>query len=187
MLKSFQKVAVASASAVFSLVATNVNPTQAATVFYDFMVSIDDGPLLGETYEGSFEYDDSSLVGSGAEVAPVSSFAFDFSGINYTETDVPGASVEFSEGSFQGLSLSLGEIPSDAPPAFTFVPGFAGEDPLFAYDSGEVGTGGITYTLGTVNPPNPDPGPTTVPEPATGIALLTLAAFGVIPRLKKRQ
>ena len=180
MRNPLQKVTVAAAGAVLGLVAIHANPTQAATVAYDFMVSTSEG-----TFEGSFDYDDESLLGTGFEQTGLSSFMFNFLDGEYTEADVPDAMVEFDGGSFQGLSIQFGEVGSGNPPAFTFVPGFAGNDPLFVYDSDAVtgGMGELTYTLDTTT----SPGAETVPEPATGIALLMLAPLGIIPRLKKQK
>jgi hypothetical protein len=174
MTNAFQKFAVTSASAVFSFAALNANLTQAATVTYDFDVSVDSGPLLNETYMGSLSFDDSALSGSGSELLSLSDLTFNFLGIDYTEADDPNADVEFLDGNFLGLSFSLN-------PTFSFVPGFSDvSEALFTYDIAQgAGAGDATYNLRT--------GQTSVPEPASGIGLLTLTILGTVSRLKHKQ
>ncbi|ACB52424.1 hypothetical protein cce_3076 [Crocosphaera subtropica ATCC 51142] len=178
MLKPLQKITLAASGVAFSLVtALYANPTQAATVAYDFSVSIPDG-----TYGGFFEYDDEGLSSSGFDQVSVSEFFFDFLGVEYTEVDVPDATVDFQDGSFIALS-----IPGDNTP-FTFVPpSLSGGDSLFVVPEDQI-VGNITYTLVEQPPEAPPENPAvSVPEPSSGVALLMLAPLGIIRGLKKQQ
>ncbi len=153
-----------------SLTTIAVNQVNAATLTYDLEVNNLDGSLSGDSFTGSFSFDDDNLLGSGNEFISVNDLSFDFLGTTYTENDdnsVFGAEASFFDGEFLGLSYS-----TDV--SFSFVPGFFSlSDSFFAYDlgSGDVGTGDIDYTISTSNP-NP------VPEPATVIGLLTTAILG---------
>jgi hypothetical protein len=65
----------------------------AASVTYNFLVNDLDGSLAGQTYYGSFSFDDLYLTGHGREtikdVGENLSFSFDFLGDHYDETNDP--------------------------------------------------------------------------------------------------
>ena len=83
-------------------------PATAASITYDFTVTPDVGPLLGESYSGSFTFDDSTLIGFDAEFITVDSLSFSFLGVDYTEADgaLGEPEVAFFDGSFLGLGFS---------------------------------------------------------------------------------
>lgn len=142
---------------------------------YDFEVSIDFGSLVGETYSGFFEFDDSGLRGIGEEFLSVSNTSFDFDGLNYSETD-GFPEVLFFDGDLLGLSFSTA--------GFSFIPGFFDlNEAFFAYDipgQGN-GTGDVTYTL------RPDTPVASTPEPTAVFSLLALGATGCSGVFKKKK
>ncbi|MDJ0598374.1 MAG: PEP-CTERM sorting domain-containing protein [Crocosphaera sp.] len=157
MTNLFNKFALMSASTFLCLTV----PVHAASITYNFEVSIDSGSLAGETYTGSFIFDDSGLTGIGDEFLSVSRISFDFDGVNYTETDDSfGPEVLFFDGDFLGLSFS-----TDA--EFSLIPGFFElEEALFSYNlPGQVdGAGDVNYNL--------------VPEPLTILGTVTALGLG---------
>ena len=174
--KNYQNFVIATASLAFGLALINTNPTQAATITYDLQVSIDSGPLLNETYFGSFSFDDLTLTGVGDEFLPVTNLEFNFLGTDYTEADDAfGAEVEFFDGDFLGLSFS-----TDA--TFSFVPGFfALDEAFFTYDLVQgVGTGDIAYSLRPSQPPQ------STPEPNSIMSLLGLGTLVASSLLKRK-
>jgi len=148
-------------------VAISAAPVSAATITYDFKVLPDSDPLLGNSYTGSFSYDDSSLSGSDEEFQflVVESLRFSFLGTDYDETNgLSAAEAAFLDGVFIGLSYSA--------EGFSFVPGFFDlSDASFAYDiDGGVGFADVIYTQR-----QPEQ---SVPEPTSAIAVLLLGALG---------
>ena len=138
------------------------SPAGAANITYDFTVNPTFGPLLGESYSGSFTFDDANLIGFGEEFISVDSFSFSFLGVDYTEAD--GAPNEPEVAFFDGSFLGLGFNEDD----FSFVPGFFDlSEAFFTYDlaSGS-GDGDIIYTQ--------VPDQQSVPEPASVLALLAI-------------
>ena len=175
MNKTFSQLTIATASLAFGLALINTNPTQAATITYDLQVSIDSGPLLNETYFGSFSFDDLTLTGVGDEFLPVTELEFNFLDIDYTVTD--DSEVAFSEGEFLGLSFS-----TDA--SFSFVPGFfTADEAFFTYDVADVGAGAgdVTYSL------RPSPSPKSTPEPTSIMGLLGLGTLAASSWHKSKQ
>jgi len=140
-------------AASFAVVLSAISPTpaQAATVTYDFTINNLDGDLAGNSFSGSFTYDDALLTGSGSEYLGVSSLLFNLLGTDYTEADDPFAEVAFFEGTFLGLIFAVGNPGVDAI-SFAFVPGFFdASDAYFTYDftgsTGKFGTGDIQYQV----------------------------------------
>ncbi len=150
------------------LTATSV---QAATITYDFTVSVDSGPLLGNEYSGVLSFDDSGLSGSGEEFLAVDNLEFSFEGVDYTETDGT-PEVLFFNGDFLGLSWSADD--------FSFIPGFFElSEAYFAYDvDSGAGAGDISYMLFD---------DTTTPEPTGVVSLLALGIFGLGSLVKQKQ
>ncbi|MGF1937740.1 MAG: PEP-CTERM sorting domain-containing protein [Nostoc sp. ChiQUE02] len=97
-------------AAIAIAVAAVAKPTQAALVNYGFSVNATSGDNPGQ-YFGSFQYDDSTLTGTGEETLGVSnglSILFDYLGTQYTEAsdfDYPSSPVvSFTNGNLLGLS-----------------------------------------------------------------------------------
>lgn len=76
---------------------------QAAT--YNFGGAIDAGPLSGASFSGSFAADTAGLSGSGFESLTLSAFSLNFQSAVYSLT--PGASADYQDGIFLGLSYSI--------------------------------------------------------------------------------
>jgi len=158
MANILQKLAFASIA--FSIAALDINPAQAANL--NFMVTPDSGPLAGETYSGSFSYNDADVTGSGEEFIAVTDLDFNFLGVDYTETDGTAPEVLFDNGNFMGLLFSTD--------TFSFIVDVDYFEPseseaYFAYEIAAVsGAADITYK-----------DPTTVPEPSAllGLSLLS--------------
>ncbi len=147
--------------AVASAIALSSTSAVAATLTYDFDVAIDSGDLFGETFSGSFSFDDLSVTGSDEEFIAVDSLSFDYLGVEYTEADGFAEAV-FFDGDFLGLEFAAAD--------FSFIPGlFDLSEAFFAYDGDEIGgAGDIDYTLRTGDPVK-------TPEPA---GLLAIAMIG---------
>lgn len=152
----------------FGLLFAAIAPAQGAVQTYTFSGAIDAGSLLGETYAGSFSFDDAALTGAGAEWLAVDSLAMNFMGSTFTEADsAAGAAAEvaYYDGAFLGLSYS---VDSAAYP-FTFVTGSVDtSDAFFATDSS---SGLLTYTAA-------------VPEPRDWT--LMLAGIGLVGMMVER-
>ena len=152
-------------------VATSSLPSNAADVSYKFDISIDSGPLNGNSYMGVFSYDDQTFA--------LTDLSFSFEGVDYNEGDDPTAIVFFSGPNLLGLGYSI-----DGTPSFSFVPG--DEDisgAFFAYDLqpsevGQGGAGNIVYTQ--VATPKPSSVP--APFPLAGAA----AFYGFSRKLRYR-
>lgn len=163
------------------LTALTFNPqtVQAAIINYDFDIAINFGPLLGSTYNGILSYDDSLIPAApdlgGYKSIPISNFAFNFEGNDYTEADDIFASVDFVTANNDFLGLNY------AGPNFTFASGFFLldlNDASFTYDLGSSGSGTIVYTQTSI--------PTTTPEPGNFWGLLILGS-GVITKSLTRK
>ncbi|NEP52377.1 MAG: PEP-CTERM sorting domain-containing protein [Moorea sp. SIO3C2] len=174
MTNIFNTLSFVATSAVIGFTVIQANPVNAASMTYDFEVPIDSGFLVGETYSGFFEFDDSALTGLGEEFLSVSNISFDFDGVKYTETDGFPEAVFFN-GDFLGLSFSTDE--------FFFIPGFFDlSEALFRYNTEQgTGTGDLAYTL------RPDTPVASTPEPTAVFSLLALGATGCSGVLKKRK
>jgi hypothetical protein len=139
---------------------------QAALVNGSFDVTIDSaGPLAGQTFSGTFSYDDAAFgPGFGDdEASPLLSFSFHFAGLDVGLADlVYGDAVRPAGGDFSGLD-ALGAT-------FSFLPaaGPVGASFLFDIPGVGAGSGGVDFVL--------EPG--TVPEPGSfGLVALGLAGF----------
>ena len=172
MTNIFQKLSFVVTTTVLSLSVINANPINAASITYDFEVNnIVGGSLVGETYSGFFEFDNSTstLTGNNEESFSVSELSFNFLGVNYTEDSLSGTQAIFDNGEFSGLSFfgmldgSMLKLRKDQ---FTFAT-ISGSGLMAS-------TGDITYT-----------NTTTIPEPTAVFSLLALGAIGSIRILKK--
>ncbi len=149
-------------------------PAQAGVIGFDFTVDIDSGALVGETFTGSFSYDETEVAGIADEFVDLSSFDFNFQGLSFGLNDAV-AEAAFFDGDFLGLSYSI-DFP--APVSFSFVPGFfALDEALFAYENpnGD-GTGIIAFAPARVS----------VPEPSTLLLLVIGLAAVFLSRIRMR-
>jgi hypothetical protein len=147
----------------------------AAVQTYSFNGTVESGSLLGETYSGTFSYDDASLTGSGEEWLAIDNLDMNFMGSNYTETDATApAEVGYLDGVFRGLSYSV----NTAANPFTFIAGTIDDiDAFFAYDATAPalsGTGNVIFAP--------------VPEPGEWMMMLAgLGLVGLMSRCSRRQ
>lgn len=173
MKNTLKQFALATSSLLLSLAIIDARPAEA--VSFDFNGEIDSGVLAGETFQGSFSYDESLVTGTGdtflQEYIPVSNLEFDFLGSTFTETN-GFPEVAFDSNNLTGLSFNVnnataGNIQLD----FSFVPGFFDiSESFFTYApiNGIGGTGSLTFTQ-QIDVPQSVPEPTTIL--ATGLAL----------------
>lgn len=179
MINKLQKLGIFATCFALNYGIFNIQEAYGAT-FYDFNVAIDFGPLVSETFDGYFSYEDSILTGFGEEYIAIDEFEFDFLGTKYsseTNSDL-GAEVVFFDGNFLGLSL--------VNDTFAFYPGFLElEESFFSYNLSDLeGAGNFNYSLrqsdiGGGGDSNPKP----VSEPNTVIGL---SLFGCFLLLKKK-
>ncbi len=174
MTNIFQKLSFVATTTVLSLSVINANPVNAASISYDFEVSPDFGPLVGETYSGFFEFDDSALTGIGEEFLSVSDLSFNFPGFDSGTDGLSDPEAVFLDGDLLGLSFSADD--------FSFIPGFFDlSESYLGYDiESGAGAADITYTLRQESP-------VSTPEPTAVFSLLALGAAGCSGVLKKRK
>lgn len=149
---------------------------QAAIQSYTFSGQLESGYYFGQTFSGTFSFDDAGLTGSGTEyldslIALSLSLNGDTVGLN--DADVP-AEVGFGNGEFLGLSASFSGID----PQFTLIPGsLDSSDAWVAYDTtqGLSGTGNVLYT---VSAPVPE-------ADAYAYMLLGMGLLGLLARRRK--
>lgn len=138
---------------------------QAALVNGSFDVTIDSaGALAGQTFSGSFSFDDAAFMPGfgGDEFAPLLSFAFEFAGMQFELADLVYGDVVRSAGAFSGLD-AVGA-------SFSFIPATGPFAASFAFDLAGVGAGNgnLSFVLQ----------PAVVPEPAS-LALVGLGLAGI--------
>merc|ERR1712178_588335 len=111
MTNIFQKLSFVVTTTVLSLSVINANPINAASITYDFEVNVSTGSLLGDTYSGSFEFDDSTLTDVGEESLSVSELSFNLLGVNFTEASFFNPVLaRFDDGDFSYLTLPNGSL-----------------------------------------------------------------------------
>ena len=172
MSNNFQKMRAIAATIALSL--TAIKPAQSATLTYNISGTTDSGPLVGETYFGSFSFDDLNLTRNGSEFLTPANLNLNFSNPIFSNaTSVLPAQLAFVDGTFLGLNLSTS--------VYTFVPGFFSvNEASFAYQVNQQGgAGGVNYTL------RQEPA-ASVPEPAATIGLLLLSAWGISKKLNHK-
>lgn len=148
-------------------------PALSLAASYTFSGQVDDGPLLGQAFTGSFEFDASSVTLTFAGDLPLSAFSMLLAGQTYTLASADAAPVAvYFDGTFLGLSY----IDADAAnpllrPFVALVPGFVSlGDAYLSYDqstdpgAGLAGFGSFSVAV--------------VPEPAA--LLLMLAGLGLV-------
>ena len=169
MTNILQKLAFATASVALSVAALDINPAAAAT--FDFEVTPDFGPLVGDTYSGSLSYDETDITGIGEEFLAVTDLDFNFLGVDYSETDgLADPEVVFFDGDFLGLSFSGDE--------FSFIAGFFDiSEAYLAYDlEAGSGTADVTYTPSEK-----------VPEPSSVLGLIFMGSSMLLVGKKVRS
>jgi PEP-CTERM motif. len=154
----------------------NTSPAHAATQTYSFAGALDSGAFVGETFDGTFSFDDAALTGVGDEYAAADSLSLNFHGRAFTLADAAAATeAAFSDGVFLGLGVAI-EL-SD--PGFALIPGvFDASDAYIAYQPslGTAGFGSVAYTLAAV--PEAD----TYAMMLAGLGLLGIVALRRISR-----
>ena len=88
MLNLYPKFSVAIATIALGATAIATSQAQASIVTYDFTVNVTQGSLAGQSYSGTFSYDDSTLKRTGVEKLGVEqglTVCMNYFGRNYTE------------------------------------------------------------------------------------------------------
>jgi hypothetical protein len=164
----------------------NTTASKAAVTSYNFDGFIDSGLYLGETFTGSFAFDNATLTNSGSQSIGLTSFIFNFLSSSFTLVDANpevAPTANFLNGSFLGISFT--SLIANIDPTFSFVSAYGTglpEDKAYlAYqtDSGESGNGSIN------NPQIAAPLTKTVPLPA-GALLLLASGLGFISCKSRR-
>ena len=150
---------------------------------YTFSGRVDDGPLVGQVFAGSFEFDATSVTTTFTGDLPLSAFSMLLFGQAYTLASADAAPVAVY---FEGSLLGLSYVDADAAnpllrPFVALVPGFVSlGDAYLAYDqSTDPGAGLAGY--GSFNA-------AVVPEPAALLLMLAgLGAVGGVSGLTRRS
>lgn len=148
-------------------------PALSQAASYTFSGQIDDGPLVGQAFAGSFEFDASSVTPTFTGDLALSAFSMLLFSQTYTlaSADATPVAVYF-EGSFLGLSYVDGDAANPLlRPFVALVPGFVSlAGAYLGYDqSADPGAGLAGFGSFSVS---------VVPEPAA--LLLMLAGLGVV-------
>lgn len=163
--------AVATTGAAMSLAAIKANPTQAATVTYDFTVYVTSGSLSGQQFEGFFSYKNSTLTGIGSEEIGVKEglfVRFELLGVTYTEASDFNSPlyprVLFENGSLAGLDFEV----FNSQVSYQLIRDFDKKSSCFTYRLADeatlrTGSGTVTYSL-RENSPTPVPEQDTVED-----------------------
>jgi hypothetical protein len=155
-------------------------PALSQAASFTFSGLVDDGPLVGQAFGGSFTFDSSSVTPTFAGSLPLSAFSMLLAGQTYTLASADAAPVAvYFDGTFLGLSY----VDADAPnpllrPVVALVPGvvtlaeaYLGYDQSNDPGAGLAGYGSFSVTL--------------VPEPAA--LLLMLAGLGVVGVMTRQR
>ncbi|MEA5536629.1 PEP-CTERM sorting domain-containing protein [Crocosphaera sp. XPORK-15E] len=167
MINSWQNAAVITSGLVLSLAVQQINPAQAATVNYNLSGTIENGLLTGQTFSGTFSYDDSLLTGSGFETLGISEVNLSFFGSIFTAVDddsyPDSPTVEFLDGNFLGLNFTV----SSSSPEVSLIPAFGNTVATFSYiGTNDDGFGSIQYAA------------VTVPESSTVLGIIAVGMGG---------
>lgn len=155
-------------------------PSLSLAASYTLSGTLDDGPLVGRAFAGSFEFDASSVTPTFAGDLPLSAFSMLLAGQTYTLASADAAPVAvYFDGSFLGLSYV--DVDSANPmlrPFVALVPGFVSlAGAYLAYDQSSDPNAGLAG-YGSF-------GVAVVPEPAA--LLLMLAGLGAVGAAARRH
>jgi hypothetical protein len=153
-------------SALAALLLASFPAAQAAVQNYKLSGTLESGSFIGQTYSGSFSFDDAALASVGEEWLAVSSLSMNIFGTSYTLADAAApAEVAYLDGNFLGLAFSN----ATGDPSFSLIAGSSAQSEAFvAYDTtqGLSGTGSLSYAVAAI------------PEPETYAMLL--AGLGLL-------
>lgn len=127
-----------------------IAPTsEASLINYNFNGTIDSGLLIGESYSGSFSFDDVSLTNIESESIDLSAFSFNFLSSIYALANADlTPTADFLDGQLLGISYSA----SGFDPSFNLVSatgsGLPDDVPYFSYQTvtGDSGFGSLNLT-----------------------------------------
>lgn len=149
---------------------------QAAVQSYTFNGVIDSGFYTGESFSGSFSFDDATIDTVDLDITNLLNFDMSLLSTNFTLADVAGVpDVSFQDGSFLGLALNLNSVTPNI--GFTIVPGsIDATDAFAAYDTtlGFSGAANVVYTL-------------SAPVPEAETYAMFLAGLGVLGAMARRR
>ena len=177
LLDAFLKPLALATGSIVSAMTIGVAPAAAATVTYDFGISVNSGLFAGQTFSGALSFNDTSVTGVGEEHLTIETLSLEFFDTTYTEADLEDIleadladilpDVRFLDGKFLGISSSdsnydLSEI---AEIAFEI----AGNS--FFYETPDLGSGSgaVSYTLREEG--DVAEAPVSTPEPSGVLAL----------------
>ncbi len=150
-----------------------LSPALSLAASYTFSGQLDDGPLVGQSFAGSFAFDASSVTPTFEGNLPLTAFSMLLAGQTYTLVSADALPVAvYFEGSLLGLSYVDADAANPAlRPFVALVPGFVSlADAYLGYDlstnpgAGLAGFGSFSVAV--------------VPEPAA--VLLMLAGLGLV-------
>lgn len=169
MINSWQRNTVITSGVVLSLAVQQVNPAQAAIVSYNLAGTIQNGSLTGQTFSGTFSYDNSPSTGSGFESLDASQVNLNFLGSTFTAVNADSnPTVEFLDGILLGLNFST----SSFTPEFSLIPAFGSTEATFSYIGiNDSGSGPVQYVL--------------IPEPSTVLGIIALGIGGFLVGRKR--
>ncbi|MCV2349454.1 PEP-CTERM sorting domain-containing protein [Paucibacter sp. Y2R2-4] len=141
---------------------------------FNFNVSLDSGPLLGQSFSGEYSYAEAAPSGTGFQSLLLTSFSLNFLGHNYGLADATAApTADFQNGVFLGLSYQY-----DTPAAVLTLNSGSEDvsDAYFFYKPALGDASGGSFAISAV------------PEPSTwALGLAGLAVVGSIARRRRQQ
>jgi hypothetical protein len=148
----------------------------ASSVPYRFAASLNDGPLSGTTFVGSFSYDAGASTGEGQEFLPLISLDFDLLGTHFSLNDIrQGGQAVLQNGQLSFFTAAFFPPPPSGSPVTDIAIGFGGPGVIGYVVGSDFDRG---FGRGTVNVMS------AIPEPGT--AVLVLAGMVVTASLGVR-
>ena len=139
-------------TALAALLLAALPAAQAAIQSYDFSGTLDSGFYNGQSFAGSFSFDDAALLGSDSEWLSVNHLSMSFLGATFTLANAAAPTeVAYFNGTFLGLSYTV----ESGDPKFSLIAGYDNVSQSFlAYDTvhGTSGAGSISYTAAVPEP-----------------------------------